>query len=85
VCRLRDEADVIVTNPPFSLFREFLAWILEGNKKQTDLLRPNGLRDSESVSRVSGEQIRVLKQKRFFSTFQNPSLLTIPRNCTIRD
>ncbi len=30
VCQLRDEADVIVTNPPFSLFREFLAWILEG-------------------------------------------------------
>lgn len=30
VCKLRDEADVIVTNPPFSLFREFLAWILEG-------------------------------------------------------
>ena len=28
VCRLRDEADVIVTNPPFSMFREFLAWIL---------------------------------------------------------
>ncbi len=27
VCRLRDEADVIVTNPPFSMFREFLAWI----------------------------------------------------------
>ena len=28
VCKLRDEANVIVTNPPFSLFREFLAWIL---------------------------------------------------------
>ena len=28
VCKLRDEADVIITNPPFSLFREFLAWIL---------------------------------------------------------
>lgn len=28
VRRLRDEADVIVTNPPFSLFREFLAWIM---------------------------------------------------------
>ena len=27
VCKLRDEADVIVTNPPFSMFREFLAWI----------------------------------------------------------
>ena len=30
---LRDEADVIITNPPFSLFREFLAWVLEANKQ----------------------------------------------------
>jgi len=30
---LRDEADFIITNPPFSLFREFLAWITEGGKK----------------------------------------------------
>ena len=30
--KLRDEADIIVTNPPFSLFREFLAWIIEANK-----------------------------------------------------
>ena len=33
VCKLRDEADIIITNPPFSLFREFLAWIMAGNKK----------------------------------------------------
>ena len=32
VCKLRDEADFIITNPPFSLFREFLAWILEKQK-----------------------------------------------------
>ncbi len=32
VCQLRDEADIIVTNPPFSLFREFLAWIIESKK-----------------------------------------------------
>lgn len=32
VRKLRDEADVIVTNPPFSLFREFVAWIFEANK-----------------------------------------------------
>ncbi|MBV9241286.1 MAG: adenine-specific methyltransferase EcoRI family protein [Acidobacteria bacterium] len=30
---LRDEADVIITNPPFSKFREFLAWIVEANKQ----------------------------------------------------
>lgn len=28
--KLRDEADIVITNPPFSLFREFLAWIVEG-------------------------------------------------------
>lgn len=33
VKKLRDEADIIVTNPPFSLFREFVAWILEAEKK----------------------------------------------------
>lgn len=33
VCKLRDEADIIVTNPPFSLFREFLGWLVEANKK----------------------------------------------------
>lgn len=33
VTKLRDEADVIVTNPPFSLFREFLAWIIAVEKQ----------------------------------------------------
>lgn len=33
VRKLRDEADIIVTNPPFSLFRDFVAWILEADKK----------------------------------------------------
>jgi len=31
--KLRDEADIIITNPPFSLFREFLAWITAANKQ----------------------------------------------------
>lgn len=33
VRRLRDEADIIVTKPPFSLFRHFLAWIMEAGKQ----------------------------------------------------
>ena len=32
VCALRDHADIIVTNPPFSLFREFLEWCLSAHK-----------------------------------------------------
>jgi hypothetical protein len=30
---LRSESDIIITNPPFSLFREFLAWIVEDSKQ----------------------------------------------------
>lgn len=33
VKKLRAEADFIITNPPFSLFREFLVWIMESDKK----------------------------------------------------
>lgn len=33
VTKLRDEADIVITNPPFSLFREFVNWIFEGNKQ----------------------------------------------------
>lgn len=38
---LRDEADIIVTNPPFSLFREFISWIVEANKLFLILGNPN--------------------------------------------
>ena len=33
VCVLRDEADIIITNPPFSLFRVFMAWMMDADKK----------------------------------------------------
>ena len=32
ITALRDEADIIITNPPFSLFREFLGWLVEADK-----------------------------------------------------
>lgn len=31
--KLRDEADIIITNPPFSLFRDFLAWVVQADKQ----------------------------------------------------
>ena len=33
IIKLRDESDIIITNPPFSLFREFLTWITEADKQ----------------------------------------------------
>ena len=33
VTALRDEADIVITNPPFSKFRRFVAWVFEGGKQ----------------------------------------------------
>ena len=33
VKKLRDEADIIITNPPFSLLREFFKWIMDSEKQ----------------------------------------------------
>lgn len=32
VTALRDETDMVITNPPFSLFRAFVAWLMDGGK-----------------------------------------------------
>lgn len=43
VTALRDEADIIITNPPFSLFREFLDWIMTASKKMVILGNMNAI------------------------------------------
>jgi hypothetical protein len=43
ICKLRDEADFIITNPPFSLFRQFLMWIAEANKQFLVIANKNGI------------------------------------------
>lgn len=57
VTRLRDEADIIVTNPPFSLFREFLAWIVEANKKFLILGNKNAITYKEVFPLIMCNQI----------------------------
>lgn len=31
VTKLRDESDFVITNPPFSLFREFISWLMDSD------------------------------------------------------
>lgn len=33
VTALRDEADLVITNPPFSLFRQFITWVMGANRR----------------------------------------------------
>lgn len=55
VTKLRDEADIIVTNPPFSLFREFLAWI--GNKKFLVIGNMNAITYKEVFPRIKNDEM----------------------------
>jgi hypothetical protein len=43
VIALRDESDIVITNPPFSLFREFVTWMVEGNTKFTVIGHQNAI------------------------------------------
>ena len=54
---LRDEADVIVTNPPFSMFREFLAWIMEAEKKFLIIGHQNAITYKEVFPYIKGNKM----------------------------
>lgn len=57
VCKLRDESDVIVTNPPFSLFREFVAWIFEEGKKCLIIGHMNSIHYKEIFPLIKNNQL----------------------------
>ena len=57
VTALRDEADIIITNPPFSLFREFLAWIMEGGKQFLIIGNINAVTYKEVFPLIKNNQI----------------------------
>lgn len=57
VTELCDEADIIITNPPFSLFREFLSWILEKNKQFLIIGNINCLTYNEVFPKIQSNSI----------------------------
>lgn len=54
---LRDEADIIITNPPFSLFREFLAWTNEANKKFIMIGNMNAITYKETFFLIKNDKL----------------------------
>lgn len=53
----RDEADIIATNPPFSLFRDFFAWVMEGDKKFLMIGNQNAISYKEIFSSIKNNQV----------------------------
>jgi predicted RNA methylase len=69
VTALRDKADFIITNPPFSLFRKFIDWVLKANKQYAVLGNLMAISNKNVFSRIKsgamkiGLSIRVVSQE----------------------
>jgi hypothetical protein len=57
ITALRDEADIIITNPPFSLFREFLAWLVVADKDFVIIGNMNAITYKEVFPLVQSDEI----------------------------
>lgn len=57
VCQLRDQSDVIVTNPPFSLFREFVDWLVESGKQFSVIGNVNAISYKEIFPLIKGNKL----------------------------
>jgi hypothetical protein len=57
VTKLRDESDIIITNPPFSLFRDFLAWIVQADKKFAIIWNINAITYKETFPLIKENKL----------------------------
>ena len=57
ITQLRDEADIIITNPPFSLFREFLDWITSAEKQFVILGNMNAITYKEVFPLIKDDKM----------------------------
>lgn len=77
---LRDEADIIITNPPFSLFREFLAWIMEAKKQFLIIGNMNAITYKETFP--------LIKENRMWlgaTGFVSDMVFGVPKGTQVKD
>jgi hypothetical protein len=55
--KLRDEADIVITNPPFSLFRKFLAWVVAADKKFVVIGNMNAITYKETFALIQSDKL----------------------------
>lgn len=80
VTALRDEADIVITNPPFSLFREFIAWLVEGDV-QFSVIGSNN-------ATTYGEMFRLIKDNRLWKGATGNStdmVFGVPKGASVKE
>ena len=75
---LLDEADIVVTNPPFSLFREFITTLVEHGKSFIIIGHANGRKYKEVFPLIKANKVWIgmTHPKKFFvpETYRNASV-----------
>ena len=66
------EADIVVTNPPFSLFREYVAMLMQYNKKFLIIGNMNAITYKEIFPLIKGNQIREKSSRTLWVAFGSP-------------
>ena len=77
---LRDEADIIVTNPPFSLFREFFSWVMESEKKFLMIGNQNAITYKEVFPHIKDNEIWLGA-----TGFANDMVFRVPEGIEVKD
>lgn len=54
---LRDEADFVITNPPFSLFRQFMTWVVGGGRKFSVIGNDNAITFNEVFPHIMANEM----------------------------
>ena len=72
VTKLRDEADFIITNPPFSLFREFIAWVTEGGCKFSVIGNKNAV--------ITKDFFPLIKENNVWLGYTFPTMFRVPED-----
>ena len=57
VTALREEADFVITNPPFSLFREFVTWLIKGGKRFAVIGSNNAITYAEVFPHIRADEL----------------------------
>lgn len=64
------ESDIVITNPPFSLFREFVKWVMDADKKFLILGNKNAITYKEIFP--------YLKENKMWLGYTSPAVFEIP-------
>nr|WP_277871561.1 adenine-specific methyltransferase EcoRI family protein [Cryobacterium luteum] len=73
ITALRDEADIVITNPPFSLFRDFVDWLAQGGVKFSMIGNQNAIAYKEVFRLIKANEMWLGKGfPRNMAHFQTP-------------